>query len=213
MYDIDSTVETVVNPELYGGETLLWAARPSMMRVIQKNAIALIGPLMMLGVLLFILPRFMGFSVFSFGFGSSFSFIFVIILLIMLGSMAVPIWSLFSEARAVYAITDQRALIITPGLSGRSVKSYSASDIQRIERHGSDTGDIIFGYETRYRRSRYGSRAYSVGIGFYGIPNVRAVELLLLETFKMPGGEKAKPKRDEAGYDDNYDEYEARRNR
>ena len=73
-------------------------------------------------------------------------------------------------------ITDQRAVILSEGLRGRTrVESYAPEQLQSIarEQNSDGSGDIIF--VTRAWRDSDGDRR-TQRIGFLGVPDVKAVE-------------------------------------
>ncbi|MCK6625603.1 MAG: hypothetical protein L6R45_10560 [Anaerolineae bacterium] len=103
-------------------------------------------------------------------------------LLVGLGLMSVPYWAYRQAFKTMYALTDQRAMIIVNGKT-LLVSSYSDKDIGDIEpvERSNGRGDLIFASELVRGR---GSTSYTRKIGFIGIPDVRMVEQLMLDTFK-----------------------------
>jgi hypothetical protein len=128
----------------------------------------------------------------------------MVFFLIGLSMIFSPVWKYLKARFTVYAITDERALIINR-LPTQTVGSYSTRKIQKVERRGSDfEGDVIFGSETRTytnqsRSNRGGvnisfdedgpkvnlggsrTRTVTIPIGFFGIQQPRMVENLLLD--------------------------------
>lgn len=179
--------------ELRRGEHLLWVGQPSPVRLAMQKLPTLLFGILWTAAIIF-MSNMVGWSFSSSGNFGSFSMIFTVLLgiffLIGVGMLVSPLWNYFKATRTIYAVTDQRAMIIEQLLS-TSVKSYSDDDIQFIERRTSigDTGDVIFARETRTRRSRSSSgfsrtRTYNVDIGFFGIPEPREVEQILLDNFR-----------------------------
>ena len=68
-----------------------------------------------------------------------------------------------------------------------NVASYP--NVERVERTSlaDGKGDLVFSSEAYRASGRYGSRTRYRKIGFFGIPNARRVEDLLLEN--IPGGQ------------------------
>ena len=97
----------------------------------------------------------------------------------MLGS---PLWQYWRGRKTIYAVTNERLLIITGGILS-SVKSYTPADIDDIERKESPdgSGTIIF---ARKKRSGGKGGSYTVKIGFFGVPDVRKVERYIIELTK-----------------------------
>jgi hypothetical protein len=227
-YEIDPELRATVEPELYNGETLLWAGKRKPGALFRRfisggnnNAAALVS--VMVGLMVTVV-----FGLFVFASKSQTSsgmsvatmsatndtpfVVFMPLIFIILGlAVFAKVWLRRSNVgRAIYALTDQRAIIISQGLAGgRSIKSYGEADIDRIERrtYRDGTGDIIFAQETHSGAfyggpGVYGRRNFATDIGFLGIPDAREVELLMLETFKMhDSGNKHKYKHDELGDD------------
>ncbi|MBN2470838.1 MAG: hypothetical protein JXN59_08950, partial [Anaerolineae bacterium] len=143
---------------------------------------------------------FVGFRMGSFGI--VFGLVALIILVSIGASIFRPIWQLLNARRTLYAITDQRILILD-GVLNQQVTSYGPDDVEQIERrnYGQEgRGDLIFRYETRahrvrshqgYRRTQYRDEP----VGFFGIPNARAVEQIMLDHFVTDAPLRGKIKR------------------
>jgi hypothetical protein len=108
-------------------------------------------------------------------------------ILVGTGMLLSPVWACWKAWRTVYAITDQRAILIAAPWQ-RTVHSFVGQhliDIHRVEA-GNGRGDIVFHREARvvrrdsdYQVSRGGNYYYDVG--FLGIERVREAEDLLRE--------------------------------
>nr|MCX6903471.1 hypothetical protein [Verrucomicrobiota bacterium] len=94
------------------------------------------------------------------------------------GLLLSPLWAYWKASRTVYAITDQRCIIIAASRR-RTIYSYLAArnggeivDLHRIE----DTrgrGDLVF-----HRQAVSGKRGiYYYNVGFVGIQDVREAEV------------------------------------
>jgi hypothetical protein len=106
-----------------------------------------------------------GFSVFPL-FGLPF-------LIIGLGIVLAPLWAYLKGRSTVYAVTNQRVMVITGG-GNRSVKSYTPADIVCVEhRERPDgSGDIVI-CTNAILRSRNATSQMKVAL--VGIPNVKQV--------------------------------------
>ena len=100
-------------------------------------------------------------------------------LLIGLGMLSAPWWSYRSAFRTLYAITNQRAVIIKQGMSSNTVRSFTPSDLfdlEKVERRDG-SGDVLFDLP-RGMASNNAGRALA---GFFGVDDARSVEHMLRE--------------------------------
>jgi hypothetical protein len=106
-----------------------------------------------------------GFSVFPL-FGLPF-------LLIGLGVILAPLWAFLKGRSTVYAVTNQRVMIIT-GTNSRSVQSYTPADILGVEhRERPDgSGDIVLLTSGTMRTNNSVSQIKATLVG---VPNVKQV--------------------------------------
>ena len=179
----DVTLWNEVTPELRNGEELLWVGKPMPIRVILANG-EVIGGLVGLAMIAVILVIFNSFRMPNFGSASTpFGFVQWFLIAFGLYSLGRLVYEFIMAGRTVYGLTDQRAIIIKPTLSGKKVESYP--DSEQIERHdlADGKGDLIFHKERIVYRRRGGTRSRQRKIGFFGIDNVREVEALMLKTF------------------------------
>ncbi len=186
---IDYDLHTKTQDELEPGEKMLWSGQPDPKRLSRKallislfgipwTAFALFWVVAAAG---FKLPDFT-FSSFSDGFHAVFPLFGIPFVLIGLGMFTAPYWAYRSAKRTVYAITNRRALVISFGRAKR-VQSYfeqDISDISRVER-ADGSGNIVF--RTEETTDRKGNARLNQ-IGFFGVPEVRRVERILLDAFK-----------------------------
>lgn len=169
---------TVARAELAPGERLVWADRPDPGRVRRRTWPRLLFGLVFAGFGLFWTSQAMAAGGFVWLFGLPF-------VAIGAGIATAPWWRPRQARATVYAITDQRIVIIR-GWPSRRVQSFGPGDIDVIDRReqADGTGDLVFREEVRARRHagqiwqegppyhRYRRRR----IGFFGIPDVRRVE-------------------------------------
>ena len=94
-------------------------------------------------------------------------------LLVGLGVVLAPLWAFLAGRSTVYAITNQRVMVITGGNS-RSVKSYTPADILGVEhRERPDgSGDISI-LTTGIARTN--NSVSNVKVALVGVPNVKQV--------------------------------------
>lgn len=110
--------------------------------------------------------------------------------LIGFGMLTSPLWMAKKAQGTVYALTDKRAFILTPGWgNGVSVRSIPPADlIDRTRNQQPDgSGSLIFNRLTTVRRrAGEGHGTYTVTVGFDNIPDVREVDALIERTFQVP---------------------------
>lgn len=187
----DAELRAIVSPELYADEKLLWVGKPTPIYVLRQYSEGLVNTVFiafMLTVFLFTCS-FFGMSSISI---ASYSVpIFSFLLIPIAAFILYMIYLYWRAGQIVYAISNQRALIIKSTLDGRSILAYNI--IPYIERRSRASGkdDLIFASET-YTPLFYtnfsvnSSRSYYFRIrkvGFFGIENAREVEQLLIKTF------------------------------
>ncbi len=95
-------------------------------------------------------------------------------LLVGLGIILAPLWAFLKGGNTVYAVTNQRIMIIT-GSGNRSVKSYTPADIVSVEhRERPDgSGDIAITTNAIIRSSN--NFTSQVTVALCGVPNVKQV--------------------------------------
>src|SRR6266849_6841075 len=103
-------------------------------------------------------------------------------LFVGLGIILAPLWAFLKGGNTVYAVTNQRVMIITGG-GNRSVKSYTPADIVSVEhRERPDgSGDIAITTNAVVRSSN--NFTSQVKVALCGIPNVKeVVQVMQLHT-------------------------------
>ncbi|QPC84426.1 hypothetical protein G4Y79_08645 [Phototrophicus methaneseepsis] len=191
--NIPSALVDKVEAELLEEEEVLWIGRPeSGMTAIRSSLLATTAPIALVAAIMALVS---GAVLVMAGSEAeeipwiAFALPVLIVGLVMCGQLLAH---LFSATRSTYAITDHRVLILT----GNSVKSFGPEDIEFIERkmQGDDVGDILFTTQVTSHSSQYGKQIQSTAVGFKGIANVRAVEALMLRTFRDRDNQHAKRK-------------------
>jgi hypothetical protein len=182
-----------VQSELQSGESLYWAGPVNPGRAALSALPAAIFGIPFAGFALFWMNGAMhathGLSKSSNGFAKSFS-VFPLFglpfLFIGLGIVLAPLWAYLKGLNGVYAVTNQRIMIIT-GTTSRSVKSFTPADIVSVEhRERPDgSGDVLI------RTNNVTTTRNSVSqatVGLFGVPNVKEVarQVMALHT-QRPG--------------------------
>ena len=188
--------------ELRPGEPVLWWGRPDPKRRV-VNGRSQLSPILLgsVSLLVLFLLAFDIFVILNFHSADALLLFAIILinvgLLVSIGSSGYPVVQRRRHVRnllhTIYAITDQRALIITivPGKS-RAVVSYTKSDIGTISRHEGKEGwgDLIFGVP---RPSVVNGRRVMASASFGGIPQVRVAESMMFQTFKRDAASSPLP--------------------
>jgi hypothetical protein len=95
-------------------------------------------------------------------------------LLVGVGIILAPLWAFLRGGSTVYAVTNQRVMVIT-GTSTRSVKSFTPADILSVEhRERPDgSGDIVLVTNAMTRGNN--NFVSPVKVALCGVPNVKQV--------------------------------------
>lgn len=99
-------------------------------------------------------------------------------LLIGLGMLSSPLWALRRARRTVYLVTDRRIVIIEGGPRGARIRALEPAQIARLERRQrpDGSGDLLV--------FCLGQTPDRTQLGFYGVPDIRRVEELVLALIK-----------------------------
>jgi len=179
-HDLPQEIQDRIDKELLSEEKLLWVGQPHPSRFLNVQANKthpLLSLVIVTEIFLFILALIMS-ELFIAG------LIFLaLVLTAILGGLA---QQLFSAKNTIYAVTNQRAMII----EGNNVQTFRKRDLQSITKttRATGRGDIIFrkDSEMRLRPSGFGfmlQRREEKEVGFLGIEHPDHVEALLLNTF------------------------------
>jgi hypothetical protein len=185
----DPELRALIHGELQHGEKLLWVGKPTPLRVIMQDrkvvttgAVTLIA-LIALGAIVLIFPNSHLLSLKLVGMGWSFGLIVLGFVLLGLSYFARPSYDYVIARRTIYAVTDQRALILKATLRGRKTLSYRQFEPIKRRSLFKGKGDLLFASENYRQRHNGGARIRTRSIGFFGIENVREVEQLMIKTF------------------------------
>ncbi len=165
----------IAKAEMIPGEALLWAETSLLGNARRRSMpVSLLGWILLLLSLAWINKA----AITS----TTLLFIGLPFVAIGLGLASVPWWWPVLAKRTVYAISDQRLLIIR-NLLRQKVTSYGPEDIDVVERRErrDGSGDIIFRREEirkpNHHHDHQGKRRVGEReVGFFGVPEVRRVE-------------------------------------
>lgn len=191
-----SMVDSSLQQELKAGEQLLWWHRPDPAHRAKTGSVQTIN-LTIYSILALVMVALIIFDIQLFREESSLNGIdsnTVILLLVSIVLLGVYLYRLFqlSHQRAqhatnlrntIYGITNQRVIVMTATAQNFIVNSYRANDIGQINRveTGEGWGDVSYG---KARHIQQGRRTLTIVEKLVGVPNVRQVEDLLVQTFK-----------------------------
>lgn len=201
----------LVQNTISGQETIRWVGTPDPIHAIRKTWIVSIIGLIFGGFVYFIFSNIMAINSrgpFPMQPSSNFklfaSLILIVFIVVILRFVFAPLWEFLVAKGKVYAITDQRALIIEQFPSDNET-SYYPNDIKYVQIRGKGIGDIIFDTQmrtvTQYEdvpgsdRQRMVRRNVKINIGFFDIPlPSQASELLRqMKASVQPPVEKKQP--------------------
>ena len=121
------------------------------------------------------------------GFSLLFPLLGLLNVLIGLGMLSSPYWMWRKAQKTVYALTDERALILTPtwrgGVSVRSITPEELSPRRRL-RNPDGSGSLFFSRLTVTQGGGGGPRSV-VTVGFEHIADVLEVEALIEKTYRV----------------------------
>jgi hypothetical protein len=187
------TMEAALSNELLEGETLLWFGRPDA----RKRSIAsparvfrTLGLVFMpTGLLILLIGLILVFSpFFASGFQPGMLGLFIpggVFFILGIVYFIIGLVGFSSSGNTLYAITNQRAIIVRPGryVTISSYDKRNIGQVHRIER-ADGSGDLIFASNApygSYGNTRYNTNSVRFGRpGFYALPDVRSVEQILL---------------------------------
>ena len=201
----------LVQNALSGQETIRWVGTPDPLHAIRRAwFVSLIG-LVFGGFVYFIFSNMMAFNTrgpFTMQPSSSFklfaSAILLVFIVVILRFVFAPLWEFLVAKGKVYAITDQRAIIIEQFPSDKQI-TYYPGDIKFVQIRGKDIGDIVFDTQmktvTQYEtvpgsdRQRMVRRKVKINIGFFDIPLPSPASELLrqMKASIQPPVEKKQP--------------------
>jgi len=178
-------MQKLLEHELHSGERVVWSQQPRPAALARKSSTTFL-----FGIPFFAFAVFWTFAA-SGGFDSShtrkdswpswfpllWGSMFIVAGACMLLS---PLWAYWKALRTVYAVTDQRAILIVAPWR-RTTHSFVGQHLIDIHRVEDETGrgDIVF-----HREARSGKRGDSYyDVGFLGIERVREVEDSLRELY------------------------------
>ena len=123
---------------------------------------------------------------------SAFSYVFPLFglpfILFGVGMLSSPYWMWRKAQKTVYALTDERALILTPtwprGVSVRSIPPEELSPRKRT-RNSDGSGSLLFSRVTVTLPACNPSGTYVVPVGFEHIAAVRELDELIEKTYRV----------------------------
>ncbi len=198
---MENELSNEVKKVLSADETVQWIGSPNPMSAARKARKESIVGVIWTGLIILMYTRFRAINAHpavimpgDLGRPTSFSTFFTMILIVMMligvGIILMPLWRYLKAKNLVYAVTNQRALIINR-LSSSDIQSYPPGQIRFVKTQGDQAeGDVVF--DRRHKKVRElesvpGSermvsrtRTVTVQIGFFGIPDPDKVARLLL---------------------------------
>jgi hypothetical protein len=186
--EIDYDAQEIAAREIQGSERLLWCGRPQPLRLALSAVPMLVFAVPWTAFSVFWICGAAGFKVPDFRAGgfAFFPLFGLPFLLIGIAMLLSPLWAWRTGRRTIYAITDKRLLIIETG-SSTSVRTLGPQGLDRLQRvdRSDGSGDLIFPTPGVPEGASGRSRGAALRLGFIGIPDVRTVHQIILDTFKV----------------------------
>jgi len=184
------SIRPVAEAALSGGERLYWVGCPNPMNSAKRNLSRPLFGLFWTAMVYFMYTKISSSNSFAGDFSIIFKLMLAAFFLVGISMIFSPVWEYIKARYTVYAITDERAMIIKR-LPKQTIQSYSIRNMEKIERHGSDReGSVVFGRETltiTNNRRAGGSQTMVVPVGFFGIAQPREAERILLDVMQRAG--------------------------
>lgn len=199
--DIQSDpLHAVVFPLVSGGESIRWLGKPNPLHAAKKVWLMSVFGIVFGAFAFFIFSKMRSFGDTGFTlsprpdpspvFNLFFSAIALIFVVVILRFVFAPLWEYLIALGRVYAVTNERALIIERFPSD-DTKSYYPGDIKYIQVKGKEIGDVTFNSEiktvTQYENrpgtseQRAVRRKVRVSIGFFDLPEPTKAAAFLRE--------------------------------
>ena len=190
MIDLPANLQQKLRDELKANEKAIWTGQPDP-NVIMKQGFklyfffipwTLFALFWMYGASGFKMPSFNfenGFDAFD----TLFSLFGLPFVMIGFWGLSSPVWAKRRAENTVYAITNQRLLLLMFGKNSK-IESYYAKDVKQLERNEKPdgSGDLLFATKG-YRDSDGDPRTKSDG--FYAVQDVKNVERLVESFLKQ----------------------------
>ena len=177
-FDLQSALEK----EMEQSEVVRWTCQPSASAAAKKAL-----PGVIIGAVFLAFPAFIAVGMFSElqrGRDIPVMVIIMISIFMLFGLFILtsPYWAARTAKNTVYAITNQRAIIVIKKGSVFDIQSFRADKLRDINKRirSDGRGDLIFERQVSHHHSRkHGTHEHTKEIGFFGIPAVNEVQDLL----------------------------------
>ena len=184
LYSLAPDQRALIDAELQPGETITWAGQPKpRMFNLQTVPMVLFSIPWTAFAIFWVVMAYHGTSKdLSLGPGRFFPLFGVPFILIGLGMFSAPWWMRRRMRRTIYLVTNRRAIIFQRGFS-ITTRSFTPEQVQSLTKRvrADGSGDIIFTGVVPVSAVNAGNAAAFTQMGFFGIPDVKAVESLLLK--------------------------------
>jgi hypothetical protein len=180
METVSFKMQNLLRDELSSAERLVWSSVPRPSRLARKKI-----PIVLFGIpwtafAIYWIAGASGFKMPDFshavGWFPLFGAPFVVV---GFGLLSSPYWAARKAASTVYAVTNERAIILEQGVFGSvSVRSFTPSQLSEIRRVQlpDGSGDLILG--KKITTDGEGGRM-TTEVGFFGIAEVKTVEAMI----------------------------------
>lgn len=185
MQPVSAKLERFIQDELHPSERISWSSAPRPSRLARRTLPAVLFGIPWTLFAVFWIAGASGFKMPDFSHGAGLFPLFgVPFVLIGFGMLSAPYWAARKAAASAYVITNERVMLFESGFWGgitiRSFLPHQLSDLRRVQLPDG-SGDLIL--DKKISTDSEGSKT-STDIGFFGVPDVRGVEAMILNLAK-----------------------------
>ena len=179
--EIPFELQSLLDQELNKSERISWSCQPNVSRAVKKSM-----PGFIFGLIWLAIPVGIGVVMFTqYKNGKNvevFPVVFIgLFILIGLLILSTPYWAAKKARNTVYAITNNRAIIIEKKGSSINIQSFGPDKLNDINKkiYTDGSGDLIFERQISIHTHKGKSKEHIHELGFMGIPRVNEVEDML----------------------------------
>lgn len=191
MQPVSHKLQQLIHAELHPFERIVWSSAPRPARLARRTLPTVLFGIPWTAFAIFWIAGASGFKMPDFSHGAGLFPLFgVPFVLIGFGMLSSPYWAARKAAPSAYVVTNERVIIFESGVFGavtiRSFLPHQLAEIRRVQLPNG-SGDLILDKEVT--TDSEGSRS-TTDIGFFGIPDVKGVEMMVLALARLISSEE-----------------------